>query len=657
MRRSKCDKKKKRDRYRKASKIGGMFLIILALAVVVYAVPTTPTLSPLNGTAFFEGDGGLICSGSVGAVGNTWYEFYTRLNNYNSSGFTNNADPQCVYGTPTNPSMLSPYNLSCLMGQSDEGYWNTDVVINNDYLHVYYELNVGAGHGVGGCEQLATLYIDANVINRQSTVGQTIFDGYIDVSDYNDDSSHLFRFEVSGGAVGGCWPTSSLTSEFYIYEMGNLYNLTQNSTSTTSDWNNETVSYLNYGWGNWTCRACDDSDGSCSPLASSNLLRRYYFVNCTSGNVALNFSLYNEESITEKLWGDFGFDLSLKDAGGSETYNFDMSNKSNVAFCLNPTGGDVSIDGTVDYVASNNASYSYNRQYYFRGDAISGEDDRNINLYSLQDSLSSSCQIIITEEGVTPNPGYYIHLDRYVTGTGNYHLASMGNTSSSGSDNFAIRLTDAWYNIRVYDGSNTSVYTSGNQHISSCPIRIQTGSGSGGDYNDSKEWFLYDNIVWSLTFNDSNNLTSLTYNSYGYTTNNCFRIEQYLLNGTGLNILNTSCSSANTGTMTHNITNAKGLYVIKYIAYQGGSWKLIDSLDIDLARYVAYYLGLDGVFLAMLLIGVLSFIGLYSPVASVMLALVGFIATRALGLITISWGAIIGIIFVGLLLLFKQKGR
>ena len=315
------------------------------------------------------------------------------------------------------------------------------------------------------------------------------------------------------------------------------------------------------------------------------------------------------------------------------------------------------VYGLIEYIPSANTSYTYNRQHYLVGDLINGSKAWNISVYSLIDSLVTSCKVTITEEGVTPLSGYYLRLDRYIPGTGNNHLSAMGNTTDAGYDTISLRLTDAWYNLGVYDRNNVSVYSSGNQHIPSCPISIQVGSTSGISYNQSEEWFDYDNVNWDLTFNDSNNVTTLIYNSLGVTNNNCFRVERWLLSQTGRTIIYDECLTADTGTMNYTIVNGTGLYIAKYIAYQSSGWKLIGSLDIDLASSISDYMGLDGVFLSMLLIGVLAFIGLYSPVASVMLAIVGFVATRALGLITISWGAIIGIIFVGLLLLFKQKGR
>jgi len=462
--------------------------------------------------------------------------------------------------------------------------------------------------------------------------------------------SSWFTAPITLGCAGSTDPEGDDFNVTFTNYSGGTHTPLQNSTLTTYS-----LTPGHYGQDfQWACKVCDNQS-ICTNTFYSHLILPI-LSQCDTGNMSVNMSLYNEESINEKLYSNWDLDLILVGESQRKSYNFNINNRTNVSLCLEPNDADVPLHGLLDYVPSANTSYTYNRQYYWVGDLINSNKAWNISVYSIADALATTCQIIITEEGVSPLSGYYIHADRYVPGTGEYHLASTGNTSAIGSDILPLRLTDAWYNLGVYNRDNNSVYQSGKQHIPSCPVRIQVGSPDAPDFNESEEWFEYDNIVWSITFNSSTNVTELIYNSYGFTTNNCFRVERLQLSGTGRDILYTNCSALDTGSARYNITTP-GFYIAKYIAYRGTSWKLIGSLDIDLAEYIATLIGLDGVFLAMLLVGMLAFIGLYSPVASIMLAIVGFVFTRAMGLITLSWGAIIGIVFVGLLLLFKQKGR
>ena len=65
--------------------------------------------------------------------------------------------------------------------------------------------------------------------------------------------------------------------------------------------------------------------------------------------------------------------------------------------------------------------------------------------------------------------------------------------------------------------------------------------------------------------------------------------------------------------------------------------------------------GIDGLFAGFMLFVFLGMAGLWSPSASIVLSLVGIIAGFSLGLLGISYGALLGLIVAGVILLIKLK--
>ena len=421
----------------------------------------------------------------------------------------------------------------------------------------------------------------------------------------------------------------------------------QNSSSTTYEWED-----LEAGSYNWRCQACDNS--SCSDFTETRTLYKMDFEECDSGNVSLNFTGRDEET-EDLLIPDMTFDAAwtLESAWDALLYNFGLTGANNYTFCLNPAGLDVNITGFVEY-DSTNSSYSFPRQYYFQDAIINGDTSNEIDLFQLSDTFATPITFTALR-GATTVEDVLIHVQRYDPGTGDYTLVAMGETGANGQDIIYMRMTDAWYRILAYS-DGVLEFVGDPEHILSSSYTIYLTGGAGGmsDYWDN--WESLDSINYNLAFNESgtNHVTLTADDGSGASTAMCLKVEKWTMLD-GMEELYYSCESSASITMSYEITDLDATYNAKFIAFFDGGWRMMDSEEIALTTNLSDLIGPDGIIYAMLFIGIIAFVGLWNPVASVALTMFGLIISFMMGLISVPWSALIGILIAGGIILFKIR--
>jgi len=421
----------------------------------------------------------------------------------------------------------------------------------------------------------------------------------------------------------------------------------------------QNLTSINYLWENlsgeysWKCQACDNNS-ECSDFTEIRSLYKMDFDNCSSGNVALNFTGRDEET-DDLLIPDMTFDAAwtLESAWDALLYNFGLTGDNNYSFCLSPSGVDVNITGFLEY-DSTNSSYSFPRQYYFQDAIINGDTSNNIDLFQLSDTYATPITFTALR-GATTVEDVLIHVQRYDPGTGDYTLVAMGETGATGQDIIYMRMTDAWYRILAYS-DGVLEFVGDPEHILSSSYTIYLTGGAGGmsDYWDN--WEALDSINYNLAFNESgtNYVTLTADDGSGVSTAMCLKVEKWTMLD-GMEELYYNCESSASVTMSYEITDFDANYNAKFIAFFDGGWRLIDTEEISLTTNLSDLIGTDGIIYALLFIGIIAFVGLWNPVASVALTMFGLIISIMIGLISVSWAALIGVLITGGIILFKIR--
>jgi hypothetical protein len=620
----------------------GIWIVLFALIVLAAAPTTPPTIGPANESISF-GEQILTCSGSTDSDGDPiYYEFY------NISAFTSNIN---VSTTQMNWTDAIDYCSGIGTGWSLISVGSS---IKNDAI---YDNAAGKDY----------LWIGGNTFTSENnwswfSTGE-VFSNLTDcLGDYcnwatnypittvgNDFNCTFFCRDGTAGGICSAkeWANDGCAGTNKHAVCAEDVEPMQNTTSTTFNWTG-----LSVGTHEWFCKACDNSTiPECSSATENRTIYNMDFYNCTSGNISLNFSWFDEEDLFVVKNMTLDAALTLSSSTNSKTYNFALTGNTSYFLCLDPDGIAVNVTGTVEY-DNTNSSYSYPRQYYFDDAEIEGGDQLDIKLYQLKDDLATAVTFnaIRDSYGV---PDIIIHLQRYDPGTGVYTLVAMGETDSIGQDLIYLRLTDAWYRVLAYEDGDL-IHSGDAQHIVSTTYNIYLSGAEGGYTDWWTTWYAFEDITYTLYYNETTNHSVLIADdSTGASTQMCLKVDKYS-SGTIENICYT-CESSASVTISCELVDQDAYYTAKFIAYHDSTWRVIDILEIELSTSIGDLIGKDGLVYAFLIIGLFAFAGLWNPFVAVTLSLVGLIAVVAFGFLNLAWIPLAGLLVAGGILLFKLK--
>jgi len=388
----------------------------------------------------------------------------------------------------------------------------------------------------------------------------------------------------------------------------------------------------------------------------------FYFniTNCSSAssNIALNFTFRDEEN-QSAINGGLTPDFTLSTDFYNTTYSADLAdNVTNIYLCLDPDDVSVTLEwpSFVEYQPTDTGNYGYTRFYYFSNMIIRGDSTQDISLFNLEDSLSSQTTFNMQKEGQNVAQGL-IQVLRYYAAEQTSKVVAMKPTSSNGQATERVRQGDALYNIFAFDADLAICYVTptAEELGSSLSIYCDT-SGVSSDYWPL--WLLYHYVSYDFTYNNVTNVTTLTWAGVtGAPTQARFRVTK--IGGASETEVCDSTSTSTSGTLDCTLTDLDATYNLEFIAqltYGATSgYFILASEFLELKQNLSDLIGKDGTFLAIFIIGLLAFTGLFNPAAAVLLATLGVVITSLMGLIPLGLGALVAIILTGGIIAVKMR--
>lgn len=611
-----------------------IFAFVLLAGVLIAGAPSTPSQvdPPDNGLVLYN-PVNLTCAGSTDPeadpINISFYEdFHISRNASNDGNWVEGANcGNCQYGYGdgwTNETYIQVDDQQSMQNEKD-------VVFHSETWILQYRI-------VEGQQITAGVYIDGGLVAGPYTASAGPLNETIDVSAYDDGQAHTLRFTASQASAGPA-------DYFYFWWAEDTLTLLQNTPATSYNWTTEGGEHHH-----WSCQACDDN-GECSDFVERNFTL-LNFTPCTSGSIALNLTHLDEEN--RSYLGDVTTsvvaNVSITNYSFSE--NYALTGQGNYSFCVEPANNSVIITADVEYTPDS-ADYSFARQYFINDLNISSDNRQDINLYSLLDDLATAVTFSVTRFA-TPVSDILLHLQRYDPATGIYSLVSMGETNSFGNEVLYLRLTDAFYRVFAYE-DGALVYSTGAEHITDNTYDIELAGSESGQGNTSTSYQNFQGINWNITWNATGtNFVTLTADDpSGATTSMCLRVNRLALNDTST--VYYDCVTTSSATISYEITRLNALYTAQFIAYNNDEWRVIGGILIDLGSDLSDLIGEEGVFLAFIIVGLLAFTALYSPIAAVAMTLFGIILAKVFGLLAISPIAIVGIVVVGVILIINLR--
>jgi hypothetical protein len=471
-------------------------------------------------------------------------------------------------------------------------------------------------------------------------------DFYLNVT-YNNRSN--FITDVSGaelhydGAVYSM-TESTISNNTYRFKAGSVLAPFKNSVSFLY---NITITYVNgsKGYetiGNFTqtiidlnMYSCDGSTNATSVIAFNFTLRDEYFDSL--------FNISNRTSGTSEFDIKMDMNYFLDDSSNYKNLSIVANNVTNLTICMNPADASYNHTTIVDY-----GGEGYDRrQYHFNKDNFNNATD-HINLYLLEISKASSTIITVEDESGGALENYIVNIKKYFVGTDEHKTIGMLKTNIDGQDHIYLQHNEPFYKFIITDPNNDIVYTSGDTKITRSSVTLTVGGVSWGEEVDE-----FEETSVNANFDNSTRTFSLTYSGKDDDVDKiCMKVTQERRSGTTL--VGTKCSTSTSDTLTQTVTG-DGLFVMNAWGEKDTvKYPLISKTHDDRKTY-STIIGTEGLFLALLVILIISFAMIWSPTAAIFGSIVGIIIAFLFGFINLGVGSIIGLIIVGIILMIKSK--
>lgn len=374
----------------------------------------------------------------------------------------------------------------------------------------------------------------------------------------------------------------------------------------------------------------------------------YYFSidNCsTFTETMLNFTVLKESDDTLlnntnlSIWVNASSDFLAVPL----QFNFSFFTGNYYALCVpNNTVSNWTINAQAEY--SNLPTYA-EKNYWFVNYPLNSSPT-NINLYLTNNTAQLKLQLRDFNDDAISDA--YISVLSYDLGTNSYRTTEIVKTDSSGDAYAQIVQNTAWYAFLVeYDGD--VILQTLPTKITSTTLTLRADLQT--DYFASYD--VVQGITSDLTFNNATTTFSFTWSDpTGSTAQGCLELTRISINGE--TELNSSCVTSSAATLLMNITDVPGTNTYKadgYAVVSGQNFHL-QTLSVTFNSTFKTF-GLSGIFLSMLVILTLVLVGLWHPVAAVILMVVGVVTTNVMSLFYMNWTYLITFVILAGITIYR----
>lgn len=367
--------------------------------------------------------------------------------------------------------------------------------------------------------------------------------------------------------------------------------------------------------------------------------------NCTGGNITLNLTIYDEPN-QEPMIGDIEAFFEIN----TQEYYFDLEGQSEYLFCLDPATDTAQADGTIEY--TNSSGYVI-RTYYLNNMTLSN-DTVNIPLYLLTIAESEAVVIETADENYDELVGVFAKMQRLYIGTNTWETVEVGKSDTQGKTIIHAVLEDVFYRF-IFEEEGGTVLESTE------PMKFYCVDGY-----ECKYTFIIGEDIDS-PFSPVNGLPGVSYSLIYDNTTNSIRFEWsdstgatqtgrlLLISKTleGDNIICDTQLNSVSGTLYCPTSNLNGTFFYYGYIYRSPG-KIVEWGTFSKSAYSLIF-GTEGVVWAIILIITVFLIGIWNPVASIILGTVTFAGLAIIGVLDLGYGIIVAIAIMGALLIWRMR--
>jgi hypothetical protein len=408
-----------------------------------------------------------------------------------------------------------------------------------------------------------------------------------------------------------------------------------------------------------------NSSNTLNSTTRTNLIKTISLFNSSGAgkNNTLIFKSYNEETgaaINIKFYPHFTAWRNYASMNRTYSFNNTAGSPTHTIYMWpdiwdNTTASGVTYNASMDSTYASTLTpnpYITERHYYLRNAQIS-DIPQTIYLYLLNASSSSTLEVSVVDSGYLPIKEAIVKTQRYYPVTDTYLTVEEGLTNNFGKTLAHVVLENVTYRFVIDNSTGSTIYTSTPMQIYCpivpCTIEFIVGQEITNPYiplnnmSDISYTFVYNNATGNVRFefDDTSGLsptvTLLTQKEGGtYQATIC----------------NTSTTSTS-GTLLCSLTNMTGDF-FSTANITRGTDSFVTRLQTSLNNEYLVY-GNEGLLIGFLIMITMILMALWSPVASLVMTVAGFIVLRLLGIMMISTVMLGAIVIIIIIMLWKMR--
>jgi hypothetical protein len=397
------------------------------------------------------------------------------------------------------------------------------------------------------------------------------------------------------------------------------------------------------------------ANGTQANFSSNNynqLVETFFLSTCTSGYpIALNFTLFNEESMPSLINSTFNMYGTASKYEISKNFSFSFSGYSNYSICIYPNDT-ISVNATIEYYS--NTDYPL-RNYYLFNSPVSNAT-QSYSLYLLNATQARKVKISVIDSSSLAVKQAIISIQRYDYTTSAYITMTMAKTDDQGTAITYLRGNDMFYKFMI---TKNGVLLA---DLAPLKIDISAITNEGtltlvADPTVLGEYYTFiSSVAYGCTLNRTTDILRCSFaDATGDTQTLTLQVDKITpLRKTSICDTTTSSSSA---TLTCTIAGANGTYAYRFYAIRGNLPFMLETGSFAFTSAIEW--GVTGLFLTLVLFLTLSGVGIYKPEMALVMGGGALIVASVLNLMAIEIlsGSIGGMIVVIAILIYRMRGR
>ena len=345
---------------------------------------------------------------------------------------------------------------------------------------------------------------------------------------------------------------------------------------------------------------------------------------CPTGlEPALHYDFKNEQNDTAvNATIDYIFKYGITNSTLKTTSGNTIGTELTV--CINSTvSNNYSLGyGEIQYEAT---GYTARRYYTFSSDRLTNASINN-SAYSLPAGSSTSFLFTIQKGDLSVFDDVYLTLNRWYPDEDTYKVVEMARTDDEGQTVQKVEIEDVDYRVGVYYQNGSLIYLAAPFRLvciaTPCTYSLIVPEDAGNSFESWK------NLQVSLTYNETLETFTFTYNDPSQDTS-AFNLSVYRDTGLSELLICTDSSTGYTGVLTCNVTGYTGM--LRAAGFRTASPET-NIITKTVNQGIESLEKTPALFITLIVMILLVLIGIVSPIATVILAVLGFVPALMFGI-------------------------